>query len=122
MRTPLPSKVQAVLEQRSKRERRSTKRQTPRQPIPCVLYRPDNPGQVGAWVHNLSRGGVALLTDHEYLAGTSLQALLVNGAHTFSLTIGATIVRCHRLTSGDFLLGVQFDRMLEHDEMVPFLL
>src|SRR5690242_1056625 len=122
MRNPLPLKVQAVLEQRNRRERRSAKRQIPRQPIPCVLRCPESPGPVSAWVHNLSRGGIALLTDHEYQAGTRLTALLINSAHTFSLTTGATVVRCHRVANGDFFVGVQFERMLAHDEMVPFLL
>lgn len=122
MRNTLPSKVQAVLEQRSRRERRVAKRQTPRQPIPCVLRCPESPVPVSAWVQNLSRVGIALLTDHELQPGTVLQALLFNGMHTFSLAIGVTVVRCYRMHSGDFVLGMQFERTLEHDEMVPFLL
>ena len=41
--------------------------------------------------------------------------LLVNAPHTFSLSVGMTVVRSHRVARGDYFLAGQFTRPLRHD-------
>lgn len=122
MPPPIPLKLSLLGHRRSRSDRRQAKRFIPRQVSPCTLELPGENGPTAAWVHNLSALGVALLTDREYAADTVLQALLVNGPHTYSLRVAITVIRCFRVITGDFYVGARFDRPLDHDELLPFLI
>jgi hypothetical protein len=106
---------------RSRTERRGAKRLAPGHPTPCLLQAAGAPRPSPAWVHNLSVKGVGLLTRQEFPAGTKVQILLVNAAHVYALSVDMTVIRCFRIVSGDFFLGARFDRVLQPEELMPFM-
>jgi PilZ domain len=122
MLPPLINKIALLMQKRPRVERRGAKRLSPNALTPCQIRPAGGDKQYAAWIHNLSKTGVGLLTSAEMPAGTHLQILIVNAAHTAALTSEVKIVRCTRVVSRDFLLGGEFINALQHDEMVPFIL
>ena len=122
MLPPLINKIALLMQKRPRVERRGAKRLSPSAMTPCQIRPTGGDKQYAAWIHNLSKSGVGLLTATEIPPGTLLQILIVNAAHTAALTSEVKIVRCTRVVSRDFLLGGEFTNALQHDEMVPFIL
>src|SRR5205807_9974208 len=103
-------------------ERRSAKRLTPSALTPCHICRTGDKEQYPAWIHNLSKTGVGVLTATAFSPGTMIQIVIINAAHTFALTGDLKVMRCTRVVSGNYLLGGEFTNELQHDEIVPFIL
>lgn len=107
---------------RGRSERRGARRQIPMQMTPCRLTLADKGDAIPGWVHNLSVKGAGLLLGQACDLGTVVRLLLVNAAHTCDLNLEMRVVRCQRVVNGDHLIGGQFLRRLDFDELVPFLM
>lgn len=119
MRTSLRKHLSIFVQRRLMNERRGSKRIVPVHRTLCQI---PSSGELRTTtlVHNISRTGVAMQTEHVYAPGTLLRVLLVNEAHTFSLTAEVNVVRSVRM--GDhYLTAGSFVRPLLHDEVVPFI-
>jgi hypothetical protein len=119
MRTTLRKHLSSFVQRRQLMERRSSKRIVPIHRTICLI--PSTGDEcMTALVHNISSTGVAVQADHAYAPGTHLRILLVNEAHTFSLNVELSVVRCLRM--GDLhLIAGTFAQPLSHDEVVPFI-
>ena len=122
MLPPILTKLTALVGKARRAERRRTRRIAPPQVTPCQIRTPGDPEAREAWVHNLSPYGAGVVARQDLPPGTDVALLLVNAPHTFSLSVGMTVVRSHRVARGDYFLGGQFTRPLRHDELLPFLL
>jgi hypothetical protein len=122
MQPTIRSKLAALAPKRPRLERRAARRLTLASLTPCLLRATADEPPREAWLHNLSVRGVGMLSDREYATGTSAVVLLVNSAHTFSLSLDLEVVRCFKVVSGDFFLGGKFARDLTYEELAPFLL
>jgi hypothetical protein len=102
-------------------ERRGGKRVVPaRHTLGVIRQRGENRTRTAS-VQELSLKGIALLTDHEYPAGTVLPLLLINAAHTFSVEAELRVIRSFRVSAQQFFVAGSFGRALLHDELVPFI-
>ena len=101
-------------------ERRGSKRIAPVHRTFCMIPSTGDKRTTGL-VQNISCTGVAVQTEHSHAAGTLLRILLVNEAHTFSLSVDLNVVRSIRM--GDhYMTAGNFTRPLLHGEVVPFIL
>jgi hypothetical protein len=116
------SKLSNLVSKRNRTERRAFRRLTPGHLTPCQIRGNEDFEPKSAWVHNLSLLGAGVLTDHEYSSGSKVKLLLVNGAHTFALSVEMNVVRCFRVVNGDYFVGGQFTRQLNHEELMPFMI
>ncbi len=121
MLPPILHKIAALVQRRPRPERRGAKRLTPASLTPCQIRRAGEDKTHPAWIHNLSKTGVAILTATEFLPGTMIQIVIINTAHTFALSGEVAVVRCTHVGNGNYLLGGEFTNELQHDEMVPFM-
>jgi hypothetical protein len=119
MRSSLRKHLSIFVQRRLMNERRGSKRVVPIHRTLCLI---PSSGQdrTTTLVHNISRTGLAMQTDHAHAPGTLLRVLLVNEAHMFSLMMDVNVVRSirmgeHYLTAGNFV------RPLVHEEVVPFI-
>jgi hypothetical protein len=117
-------KISGLVRKRPAVERRLAKRLTPSALTPCLI-RPASPA-VGrepepAWIHNLSKTGVGIITPVAVLPGTMIRILMFNAAHMYTVSGEVKVVRCMRVVSGHFLLGGEFTDPLQHDAIVPFM-
>jgi hypothetical protein len=119
---PILAKLTSLVQKRRHAERRRAKRLAPGQATPCVVKVPDEDRELPARVQNLSVGGLGVLTTDSLPVNASLQIVLINGPHTYALTVGARVARCFRAVKGDYYLGCQFSKPLTYDELAPFLL
>jgi hypothetical protein len=120
MLPPIIHKLSALVRRRPREERRVAKRLTPGAMTPCQV-RPAGGTATAAWIHNLSKTGVGIITPTALPVGTMIEIVMVNSAHTFSLSGQVKVVRCTRVVSGHFLLGGEFTNALQHDELIPFM-
>lgn len=118
----LRSKLSALVQRRLQIERRGGKRVAPAQRTLCLLSKPGESEQSGSVVQNLSIKGAGLQTERRYEPGEVLHALLVNSAHTFSVSVELRIARCFHVTDKRYFVAGPFTRPLSHDEIVPFML
>lgn len=103
---------------RRRAERRGARRLAPGRLTPCVIRgREDIPG----WIHNVSVLGVGLMSPRPFAAGEMLSVLLINGPHTFAVSVEVRIIRCYRVVNGDYFLGGTFPEPLRYDELLPFM-
>jgi hypothetical protein len=122
MLPPIIAKLSALVQKRARIERRRARRVSPGSLTPCLLRATAEARPHEGWLHNLSVRGAGMLIDRAYPTGTTVQVLLVNGGHTFSLSLELEIVRCFKVVNGDFFLGGKFTRDLTYEELAPFLL
>lgn len=118
----LRSKLSALVQRRLQIERRGGKRVVPAQRTLCLLSKPGASEQTGSVVQNLSMKGVGLQTERSYELGEVLHALLVNAAHTFSVSVELRVARCFHVMDQRYFVAGPFTRPLTHDEIVPFIL
>ena len=118
---PILSKLTALAGRGRRAERRSCRRTRPAGTTPCRVRGPGESDGHDACVHNLSLNGAGILAGREYPPGTPLTLLLVNAAHTFSLSAEMTVVRSFRAAHGGYFLGGRFVNPLRFDELLPFL-
>jgi hypothetical protein len=119
MRSSLRKHLSIFVQRRLMNERRGSKRVVPIHRSLCLI---PSSGQerTTTLVHNISRTGVAMQTDHPHAPGTFLRVLLVNEPHTFSLTMDVHVVRSVRMGE-QYLTAGNFVRPLLHEEVVPFI-
>ncbi len=122
MTLPIRSKLSVFVQRRLQVERRSQKRVVPVQRTLCLLQVPGENEQSTAIVQNLSRKGIGVLVDREHQPGDVLTALLVNSSHTFAVKRELKVVRCFRVNGEQFFLAGPFENLLDHAEMVPFII
>jgi hypothetical protein len=122
MLPPLLNKISALVQQRPRKERRGAKRLTPGSLTPCQIRSAEDGDPQPAWIHNLSKTGVGILSPAPFPAGSLVQIVIINAAYTFALNGAIKVVRCTRVISGNYLLGGEFTNALQHDEIVPFML
>lgn len=118
----LRGKLSALVQRRLQIERRGGKRVAPAQRTVCLLSKSGESGQTASVVQNLSNKGVGLQTERGYQLGEVLHALLVNAAHTFSVSVEVRVARCFQVGDKRYFVGGPFTRSLTHDEIVPFIL
>jgi hypothetical protein len=121
MLPPILHKIAALVRRRPREERRGAKRLAPSALTACQIRKAGDNQSYPAWIHNLSKTGVGVLTPTSFPAGTKIEIIIINAAHTFALTVEVVVVRCARVVSGNYLLGGEFTNALQHDEMVPFM-
>jgi hypothetical protein len=121
MLPPIINKLSAYARRRPRQERRAAKRLTPGAMTPCQIRPSGDAATTAAWIHNLSKNGVGIITPTALPVGTMIEILMVNSAHIFALSSQVKVARCTRVVSGHFLLGGEFTNALQHDELVPFM-
>jgi hypothetical protein len=120
MRSSLRKQLSVFVQRRLSIERRASKRIVPVHRTLCTIPS-SGEERTTTLVHNISRLGVAMQTQHAYAPGTLVRVLLINEAHTFSLAVDVNVVRCIRM--GDhYLTAGTFTRPLAHEEVAPFIL
>ncbi len=116
----MPTQLLPARPRRKPGERRGAVRLVPPQEITCYWGRD---GQFGrARVYDISAGGLCMLVSERLEPGTVLSVELVNGPHTFLCTRTVRVVRAFPSAGKDAVIGCQFDRRLNYDELLPFLL
>jgi hypothetical protein len=102
-------------------ERRVAVRRQPAVGTVCELAGGDGMPPALGLVWNISASGVSMLLRDRPEPGASLDAELktTNGAH--SLPLRLRVAHVSKLRTGDYIMGGQFPRHLEPDEMKPFL-
>jgi hypothetical protein len=121
MRSSLRKQLSILVQKRLHIERRGGKRIVPVRRTLCLMWSPDRVEPTTAIVQNLSHSGIAVQSEDTYATGTLLRLLLVNDAHTFSLAVEMSVVRCVRIGNHNLIAG-PFARALLHQELVPFIL
>src|ERR1700730_2337101 len=86
MLPPILHKIAALVQRRPRPERRGAKRLTPTSLTTCQTRRAGEDKPHAAWIHNLSKTGVGVLTATEFPPGTMIQIVIINAAHTFALS------------------------------------
>lgn len=121
MKTTLRKQLSVLTQRRLLIERRGSKRVMPVHRTLCVIQSSGEDERATAVVHNISCMGVAVHGERAYAPGTQLRVLLVNEAHTFSLSVDLNVSRS--LHAGDrYLIAGTFARPLQHAEVTPFIL
>jgi hypothetical protein len=118
---PILAKLTTLVQKRRRAERRQARRLSLGQSVCCQLRFPGDSRERAARVDNLSVRGIGILTSEATSPRTTLQIVLINAPHTFSLTAEVEVVRCCGVVNGDYFLGCKFTRPLTYDEMAPFL-
>jgi hypothetical protein len=94
------------------------------QPAFGTVYRfniPASENPVVGLVWNLSQTGVSMLLADPPERGGVVSGELSTETGDLGLSITLRVVHVRRLTTGDYLLGAQFSRPLEAEEMQLFL-
>jgi hypothetical protein len=122
MTLPIRNKISVFVQRRLQVERRSQKRVVPVHRTLCLLRASGEDQPATTVVQNLSLKGIGVLVDREHAPGTLLHALLVNASHTFAVKRELKVVRCFRVNGQQFFLAGPFEKLLSHEEMVPFII
>jgi hypothetical protein len=101
-------------------ERRRATRRRPAQGTVCHLTDADGDDLACGLVWNLSATGVSMLLHLRLETGTHFGAELTNAAGD-TVRVGLSVVHLTRLRTGDFVLGGQFSRPLDEDELRLFV-
>lgn len=121
MKSTLRKQLSVFAQRRLQIERRGHKRIVPVHRTLCQLRASEQDERTTGLVQNISSTGLAVQAIRAYAPGTLLHVLLVNEAHTFSLSMDLIVVRTTR--SGDqHLVAGMFSRPLLHQEIAPFIL
>lgn len=121
MKSTLRKQLSAFAQRRLQIERRGNKRIVPVHRTLCQIQPCGHGERTTALVHNISCTGLAIQAKHACAPGTRLRLLLVNEAHTFSLTMELIVVRSIR-SSDQYVIAGEFSRPLLHEEVAPFIL
>ena len=115
----MPRQALAARPQRKPGERRASIRLVPPQEIVCYWSCGDRYAK--ARVYDISAGGLCLLVNQRLDLGTVLTVELINGPHTFLCARTVRVVRVFPGVGKDAVIGGQFERKLNYDELLPFL-
>jgi hypothetical protein len=102
-------------------ERRTAPRRQPAVGTVCRLTASDGQSVGTALVWNISRSGVSMLLPTSLAAGTTLRADLRAASTPEELPVNLRVAHVRQLQTGDFVLGGQFERTLEPNELRLFL-
>ena len=94
------------------------------QPAFGTVYRfkqPDSDATIVGLVWNISKTGVSMLLADPPAHGGVVEGDLFTESGGRLLTIALKVVHIRALSTGDYLLGAQFSRALEAEEMRLFL-
>jgi hypothetical protein len=122
MTSSLRNQLSALVQRRRQVERRRSKRIAPAHRTFALLHREGDGKETTSLVHNLSLTGIAVHAECDYPLGTILHVLLVNASHIFSVAVDMKVVRCVRENHRSYLIAGPFERSLEYEEIVPFIL
>lgn len=122
MASSLRNQLSALVQRRRHVERRRGKRIAPSHRTFARLHRQGDDKETTSIVHNLSPTGIAVHAECDYPLGTILHVLLVNASHIFSVAVNMKVVRCVRENNRSYLIAGPFERSLEYEELVPFIL
>jgi hypothetical protein len=102
-------------------ERRRARRRRPAQGTVCHLT--DGAGNdIGCGlVWNLSTSGISMLLNVGLTPGTQVNAELSNASGD-AVEVGLKVVHLNPLRTGDYVIGGQFGRALDEDELRPFII
>jgi hypothetical protein len=106
---------------RKQAERRAAVRFTPAQEVRCH-WSANGSAYTSARVCDISAGGACLLVRGRLAAGTRLTVELVNGPHTCLCVRQMRVLRVYQGGGHDAVVCGSFDRKLEYDELLPFVL
>ena len=102
-------------------ERRRATRRQPAHETVCRLTDADGDQIACGLVWNVSITGISLLSDVKFEPGDRFDAELAcqRGA---ALRVGLTVVHVSRMRTGDYIVGGQFSRPLDEEELRPFVI
>jgi hypothetical protein len=101
-------------------ERRSSARFAPVQEIVC--YWSAGGDYSAARVCDISASGACLLIRGRLEPGAEIAVELINGPHTCLRTRRLRVLRIYRGSDKESVIGGTFDRKLDYDELLPFIL
>jgi hypothetical protein len=101
-------------------ERRRAPRRQPARETVCRLTDLDGDQIACGLVWNLSTTGVSMLLNVKLEPGELFGAELVCAGDA-ALRLGLAVVHVSRMRTGDYVLGGQFSRPLDEDELRPFV-
>jgi hypothetical protein len=101
-------------------ERRRAARRRPAHNTVCRLRSLDGEEIGTGLVWNISATGVSMLLNVPLAPGTFLDAEL-RTARGAALRLSLCVVHFSRVRTGDYVLGAQFGRPLDEDELHPFV-
>jgi hypothetical protein len=100
-------------------DRRASVRFLP--PHDVICYWSNGGAYAPARVSDISAGGACLFVRGLMEPGMELAVELVNAAHTFLCTRLLRVVRVYQGKRRDAVVGGAFDRHLNYDELLPFI-
>ena len=101
-------------------ERRSATRRKPTRETMCRLIDDSDESLGVGLLWNISATGVSMLSSVAVAAEEELSIEIFGNGST--LCVGIRVVHHGVLSTGDFILGAQFDRQLHEAELRPFVL
>jgi hypothetical protein len=120
MKSSVRNHLSIFVQRRRQIERRSSKRIAPAHRTLCLIQS-SGAEQTTALVYNISCQGIAMQAEQSYAPGTILHLLLINEAHTASLSVCLSVTRS--IPIGDrYTIAGSFVRSLAHEEVKPFIL
>jgi PilZ domain len=106
---------------RKRPERRASVRFAPPPEIICYWSR-DGLSYTLARVCDVSAGGACLvIRGQPFEPGTELAVELINGGRTFLCARTLRVLRIYQGGGRDAVIGGAFDRKLDYDELLPFI-
>ena len=100
------------------------RRRAPRYPALhtlCQLFSSEGSLLGSGLVWNISQTGVSMLVGVALVAGASVEVELIGGGGSTRLRIALQVIHRSQIQTGDFIVGGQFGRRLEENELTPFL-
>jgi hypothetical protein len=102
-------------------DRRIHARRQPTLGTVCRLEARDGKTPGFGLVWNISTGGVSMLFNDTLERGMTLKGVLTTSTDGFSLPVTMRVAHVAKLSTGDYLIGTQFDKPMAADEMRHFL-
>ncbi|MFL5341316.1 MAG: PilZ domain-containing protein [Gemmataceae bacterium] len=102
-------------------ERRIAPRFQPAFGTICRLGKPDADAMTIGLVWNISETGVSMLLGTPPKAGSVVPAELASESSGQGLAVTLRVIHVRKIQTGDYILGAQFQRRLDADEVRLFL-
>jgi hypothetical protein len=107
--------------QRKHADRRASVRFMPAQAIVCYWSRGGGEYVAGR-VCDISANGLCMVVRGRLKVDEVVSVELINGPHTFLCARQMRVVRAFQGNGSDAVIGGAFDRRLDYDELLPFIL
>jgi hypothetical protein len=102
-------------------ERRTAVRRQPTLGTVCRMEPRNGEAPAVGLVWNISTGGVSMLFNERLERGVTINGVLMTSTDGFSLPVTMRIAHVAPLSTGDYLIGTQFDCPLAADQMRHFV-